>query len=177
MKEVLQQYGTVYRMRCAQEVFSLYRCGRKRAGWRAVVGWFTIVSCTVTSLRNCDHARRARTKLAGSTVGWSMRWSAPTLPPSCAIRSRRSGGWADQEDRSIDARGLANLLRNGTLSEVWIPASELRDQRELVRLRIFLVHLRTRAKTRIHGTLRRHNTADMRPKWDQHKVTVLLRRV
>jgi transposase len=40
---------------------------------------------------------------------------------------------------------------------VWIPPSELRDQRELLRLRIFLVRLRTRVKNRIHGTLSRHN--------------------
>src|SRR5713101_7707074 len=49
----------------------------------------------------------------------------------------------------LDARGLAILLRNGTLPEVWIPPRELRDQRELLRLRIFLVHLRTRVKNRI----------------------------
>lgn len=57
----------------------------------------------------------------------------------------------------LDARGLAILLRNGTLPEVWIPPRELRDQRELMRLRIFMVHLRTRVKNRIHGTLARHN--------------------
>jgi transposase len=57
----------------------------------------------------------------------------------------------------LDARGLAILLRNGTLPEVWIPPSELRDQRELLRMRIFLVHLKTRVKNRIHGTLARHN--------------------
>jgi transposase len=57
----------------------------------------------------------------------------------------------------LDARGLAILLRNGTLPEVWIPPSEVRDQRELLRLRIFLVRLRTRVKNRIHGTLSRHN--------------------
>ena len=57
----------------------------------------------------------------------------------------------------LDAKGLEILLRNGTLPEVWIPPSELRDQRELLRLRIFLVRLRTRVKNRIHGTLSRHN--------------------
>jgi len=57
----------------------------------------------------------------------------------------------------LDARGLAILLRNGTLPEVWIPPSELRDQRELLRLRIFLVRLKTRVKNRIHGTLARFN--------------------
>jgi transposase len=45
----------------------------------------------------------------------------------------------------LDARGLAILQRNGTLPEV-IPPSELRDKRELLRLRIFLVRLRTRVK-------------------------------
>src|ERR1700733_13757212 len=58
---------------------------------------------------------------------------------------------------ALDAKGLAILLRNGTLPESWIPPGELRDQRELLRLRIFLVHLRTRVKNRIHGTLARHN--------------------
>jgi transposase len=57
----------------------------------------------------------------------------------------------------LDARGLAILLRNGTLPEVWIPPGELRDQRELLRLRIFLVRLKTRIKNRIHSTLARHN--------------------
>jgi transposase len=57
----------------------------------------------------------------------------------------------------LNARGLAILLRNGTLPEVWIPPSKLRDQCELLRLRIFLVRLRTRVKNRIHGTLARHN--------------------
>jgi transposase len=57
----------------------------------------------------------------------------------------------------LDAKGLAILLRNGTLPEVWIPPAELRDQRELLRLRIFLVRLRTRVKNRIHGNLRRNN--------------------
>lgn len=57
----------------------------------------------------------------------------------------------------LDAKGLGILLRNGTLPEVWIPPSELRDQRELLRLRMFLVRLRTQVKNRIHGTLARHN--------------------
>jgi hypothetical protein len=35
-------------------------------------------------------------------------------------------------------RGLALLLRNGTLPSVWIPPGELRDQRELPRMRMSL---------------------------------------
>jgi transposase len=65
-------------------------------------------------------------------------------------------GLTNKTDK-LDAKGLAILLRNGTLPEVWIPPSELRDQRELLRLRIFLVRMRTRVKNRIHATLGRHN--------------------
>jgi transposase len=70
--------------------------------------------------------------------------------------AKRRMGLTNKTDK-LDAKGLAILLRNGTLPEVWIPLSELREQRELLRLRIFLVRLRTRVKNRIHGTLSRHN--------------------
>jgi hypothetical protein len=43
----------------------------------------------------------------------------------------------------LDARGLALLLRNGTLPKVWIPPGELRDQRELPRMRMAMVRIRT----------------------------------
>lgn len=56
----------------------------------------------------------------------------------------------------LDARGLAILARNGTLPEVWIPPGELRDQRELARMRIFLVHIRTGLKNRIHATFSKY---------------------
>src|SRR6202166_4186007 len=72
------------------------------------------------------------------------------------LEAKRRMGLTNKTDK-LDARGLAILLRNGTLPEVWIPPSELRDQRELLRLRIFLVRLRTRVKNRIHGTLARFN--------------------
>ena len=72
------------------------------------------------------------------------------------LEAKRRMGLTNKTDK-LDARGLAILLRNGTLPEVWIPPSELRDQRELLRLRIFLVRLRTRVNNRIHGTLARHN--------------------
>jgi transposase len=72
------------------------------------------------------------------------------------LEAKRRMGLTNKTDK-LDAKGLAILLRNGTLPEVWIPPAELRDQRELLRLRLFLVTLRTRVKNRIHGTLARHN--------------------
>jgi len=68
---------------------------------------------------------------------------------------RRMEGRHKTNDR--DARGLAMLLRNKTLPEVWIPPKEMRDQRELLRWRMTLSNLRTRVKNRIHAMLQRYN--------------------
>jgi transposase len=56
----------------------------------------------------------------------------------------------------LDARGLAILARNGTLPAVWIPPRELRDQRELPRMRLVLVSIRTKLKNRIHATFAKY---------------------
>ena len=53
----------------------------------------------------------------------------------------------------LDARGLAMLNLNGSLPAVWIPPAELRDQRELSRMRMSMVGVRTQFKNRIHATL------------------------
>ena len=56
----------------------------------------------------------------------------------------------------LDAHGLATLARNGTLPSVWIPPGELRDQRELPRMRMALVGIRTKLKNRIHATFAKY---------------------
>jgi transposase len=70
---------------------------------------------------------------------------------------RRMEGRHKTDER--DARGLAMLLRNGTLPRVWIPPAELRDQREMLRWRMSLVESRSQVKNRIHGVLLRYNVA------------------
>jgi len=62
---------------------------------------------------------------------------------------------ANKTDR-LDARGLNRLQRTGTLPTVWIPSGVLRDQRELPRARMALVHQRTQLKNRLHGTLAKY---------------------
>ena len=57
---------------------------------------------------------------------------------------------------TIDAAGLAMLLRHGTMPEVWIPPATLRDLRGLLRARVALRHHTTTLKNRIHGALRRY---------------------
>jgi transposase len=72
-----------------------------------------------------------------------------------AAKAKLMMGQINKTDK-LDAAGLARLLRNGTLPSVWIPPRELRDQRELPRLRMALVRIRTLLKNRIHATLSKY---------------------
>jgi len=72
-----------------------------------------------------------------------------------ATKSKLMMGQINKTDK-LDADGLAVLLRNGTLPSVWIPQGELRDQRELPRMRLALVHMRTALKNRIHATFAKY---------------------
>jgi len=101
-----------------------------------------------------------------------MRWSRSGIVPSHAtLEAKRRMGLTNKTDK-LDARWLAILLRNGILPEVWIPPSELRDQRELLRLRIFLVRMRTRGKNRIQATLARY--ANVTNTWTKNARTSLV---
>jgi transposase len=73
------------------------------------------------------------------------------------LEAKKRMGKTSKKTDKVDAKGLGVLLRNGTLPEVWIPPAELRDQRELLRVRMFLVQQRTRFKNRIQGALGRYN--------------------
>ena len=106
-----------------------------------------------------------------------------SLPAGSAVAVEASGGWywfvdeleqAGLEVRLVnpleakkrmggrnktdpkDAAGLALLLRNGTLPEVWIPPAQLRDLRGLLRTRLALRRHTTTLKNRIHGAIRRY---------------------
>ena len=105
------------------------------------------------------------------------------LPPACRIAVESVGNWywlIDEMEKAghvpalahpakaklmmgqlnktdkLDARGLAILARNGTLPEVWIPPGDLRDQRELPRMRMAMSQVRTKFKNRIHSTLAKY---------------------
>ena len=53
----------------------------------------------------------------------------------------------------IDARILADLARGNLLPTSWIPPKEIRELRDLIRQRIFLVKQRTKLKNKIHAEL------------------------
>ena len=48
---------------------------------------------------------------------------------------------------------MADLTRGNLLPTSWIPPKEIRELRDLVRQRIFLVKQRTKIKNKIHGEL------------------------
>src|SRR2546430_7663080 len=64
-------------------------------------------------------------------------------------------GMINKTDK-LDVHGLNRLQRNDTLPTVWIPPAELRDLRELTRLRMVLARQRTMLKNRISATLAKY---------------------
>lgn len=60
----------------------------------------------------------------------------------------------------LDAKGLNMLRRAGTLPTVWIPPGDIRDKRELPRVRMVFGNARTRLKNRIHSVLDKYGLQD-----------------
>ena len=56
----------------------------------------------------------------------------------------------------IDARILAHLLRSDFLPTSYLPPPDIRDLRDMVRQRAYLVKLRTELKNKIHAILAKH---------------------
>jgi transposase len=113
----------------------------------------------------------------------SFRSFLKTLPPASPIAVESTGNWywlIDEMEKAghvsslvhaakaklmmghinktdeLDAQGLAILARNGTLPAVWIPPGELRDRRELPRMRMALSQVGTKFKNRIHSTFAKY---------------------
>ena len=78
------------------------------------------------------------------------------------LEAKRRMGGRNKTD-PIDARGLAILLRNGTLPEVWVPPAQLRDLRGLMRTRLAFRSHTTCVKNRIHAAIRRYGTLNGEP--------------
>lgn len=86
------------------------------------------------------------------------------------LEAKHRMGGKNKTDK-LDAKGLAILLRSGTLPEVWIPPAGLRDLRGLMRTRLATRSHTTVLKNRIHAALRRYGAMnDLR---DGEKATDL----
>jgi transposase len=73
-----------------------------------------------------------------------------------AAKAKVMMGNVNKTDK-LDERGIATLLRNGTLPTGWIAPAEIRDERELPRTRMALCKIRVSIKNRIHATLAKYN--------------------
>ncbi|MGH9631611.1 MAG: IS110 family transposase [Bryobacteraceae bacterium] len=130
-----------------------------------------------------DEKGRLDPAVTVSNDALELRAYLAKLPPGAPVAVEATGGWYwfvdELESAGLDARlvnpleakkrmsgrnktdslaaaGLAMLLRNGTLPEVWIPPSQLRDLRGLLRTRLSLRRHTTVLKNRIHGAIRRY---------------------
>lgn len=72
-----------------------------------------------------------------------------------ALAAKRMMVGPNKTDK-LDAKGLATLLLNGTLPEVWVPSGPLRDMRGLMRSRLAVRRLGTVLKNRISAALGRY---------------------
>src|ERR1700761_3769829 len=81
----------------------------------------------------------------------------PRLAHALEVKKRLPGR---NKTDSLDAKGLALLLRNGALPEVWIPPAKLLDLRDLMRTRLSVRQQGTLLKCRIHAALRRYGVRD-----------------
>jgi transposase len=75
-----------------------------------------------------------------------------------ARKAKLMMGLVNKTDK-LDAQGLATLLHNKSVPAVWIAPGALRDQRELPRLRMTLVRMRTALKNRIHAAFAKYGIA------------------
>jgi len=62
----------------------------------------------------------------------------------------------NKNDR-VDSEALLMLLKAGLLPEAYLASVEVRQKRQLLRLRQGLVHMRTEVKNRLHALLAQHN--------------------
>jgi transposase len=69
------------------------------------------------------------------------------------VRNARGSAKSNRKDADLLSELWAEQTR---WWEVWRVPPEARDQREILRLRMGLVHLQTRLKNQIHATLHRH---------------------
>ncbi len=81
----------------------------------------------------------------------------PRLAHALEVKKRMPGR---NKTDGLDAKGLALLLRNDSLPEVWIPPAKLLDLRDLMRTRLSVRQQGSLLKCRIQAALRRYGVRD-----------------
>jgi len=114
-----------------------------------------------TTFRNFLHTLPPASQIAVETTG-NWYWIIDEMEKAGHKPSLTNSGKAKlmmgqiNKTDKLDARGLAILTRNGTLPAVWIPPGDIRDQRELPRMRMAMVNTRTKFKNRVHATFAKY---------------------
>lgn len=108
-------------------------------------------------LARCERGSRVAVETVGNWYWIVDEIEAAGCRPQLvhAHKAKLMVGRVNKTDR-LDTQGLVRLQKTGTLPVVWIPPQELRDARELPRVRMVLVAQRTRLKNRIHATLSKY---------------------
>ena len=74
---------------------------------------------------------------------------------------------------AVDSEALAHLLRADLLPTSYVPPREIRDMRELVRLRTYLVRERAKLKSKIRAELAKRGIHFMKSPFAKRRVTLL----
>jgi transposase len=89
--------------------------------------------------------------------GYDVRVAHPLMVKAIA--------YARVKNDKVDARVLADLLRAGMIPEAYVPGKDVREVRDLVRRRRYMVRLRTMLKNKVHAEIAtrwiKHNDGDL----------------
>ena len=108
---------------------------------------------------------RANSPVAVETIGnwyWIIDEIEQAGMQPLLVHARKAKlmlGCINKTDK-LDAKGLNKLQRAGTLPTVWIPPGDIRDKRELPRVRMVFGNERTKLKNRIHSALDKYGLQD-----------------
>lgn len=75
---------------------------------------------------------------------------------------------------NIDSETLAHLLRANLLPESYVPPRDIRELRDRVRRRAFLVEMRTKLKNRVHSELAKRGIKLGVPLFTREGITLLM---
>ena len=140
-REKSERFGFVNNRRGRARLFREVKRRREQAGARVVMAYEASSCGFILS----DEAERE---------GIECRVLAPTRMDKSVEQRRHKTDDRDADDIVEKLRG--HVLAGNRLPSVWIPDSQTRDDRELVRARVALAEKQTRIKAQIQMLLKRH---------------------
>lgn len=132
----------------------------KRAKFISTAGWLTKKSCSMSSKKRLNGNEPLRAAIEAGH-NWVMMYD---LLEEVGIDTEvahplKVKAIADAKIKhdSIDAKTLAHLLRANLIPQVHVPPKDVREQKNLLHHRFWLIKLQTMTKDRIHQFLGRNH--------------------